>query len=209
MNNFPVRLKQAMRIRGLRQTDLAEKTGIEHGTISNYVNGKYKPKAKNVILIADALKVNTPWLLGVDDVPMDIDPSVDYYVSEDDIYARAYLKLEYSDIVQMNISKEEWVVLYDKFEKISDSFKTDILKYMYLVFAMDGMINGKEKKGEWKDMLFHSILCILASCAIGYILLLVFYWRQMHAIVDFENLVLDAPHILLILAIIGLILSFF
>lgn len=148
MNNFPVRLKQAMRIRGLRQTDLAEKTGIEHGTISNYVNGKYKPKAKNVILIADALKVNTPWLLGVDDVPMDIDPSVDYYVSEDDVYARAYLKLEYSDIVQMNISKEEWAVLYDKFEKISDSFKTDILKYMYLVFAMDGMINGKEKKGE-------------------------------------------------------------
>ena len=55
--------------------------------------------------------------------------------------------------------------------------------------------------------LYHSILCILASCSIGYVLMLVFYWRQMGAMVDFKNLVLDAPHILLILAIVGLILS--
>ena len=56
-------------------------------------------------------------------------------------------------------------------------------------------------------MIYHSILFILASCSIGYGLLLLFYWRQMHALVPFVNLVLDAPHILLILAIVGFILS--
>ena len=140
-----------MRLRGCRQKDLAEATRIDHGTISNYVNGKYKPKARNVILIAKALNVNTPWLLGAEDVPMEIDPNIEYHVSEDDVYARSYLKLEYSDLVEMNISREEWNALYDKFEKISDTFKTDILKYMYLVFAMDSMLNSVGKKEENKE----------------------------------------------------------
>ena len=148
MNNFPSRLKKAMRYRGFRQADLASKTGIERGTISNYVNGKYKPKAKNVILIAEALKVNTPWLLGEDDIPMEIDPSVDYVLSEVDYYKTAYIKLEYSDIVEMNISQEEWCALYKDFDRCSENFKADILKYMYLVFAMDEMINSKSNKGE-------------------------------------------------------------
>ena len=56
-------------------------------------------------------------------------------------------------------------------------------------------------------MLFHSLFFILASTSIGYILYLIFYWRQMHAIVSFEDGMLDAPHILLILAIVGFILS--
>ena len=56
-------------------------------------------------------------------------------------------------------------------------------------------------------MLIHSIFCILASCSIGYGLLLYFYWKQMNALVPFSNLVLDAPHIMIILAIVGLIVS--
>lgn len=58
-------------------------------------------------------------------------------------------------------------------------------------------------------MIIHSLLFVLGSCAIGYILYLIFYWRQMHTIVPFENGVLDAPHIMLILAIVGFILSLF
>ena len=58
-------------------------------------------------------------------------------------------------------------------------------------------------------MLIHSLLYITASMSIGYGLYLFFYWRQMHAIVDFQDGVLDAPHIVLILAIVGLVLSFF
>ena len=55
--------------------------------------------------------------------------------------------------------------------------------------------------------MYHTIFFVTASVSIGYLLYLFFYWRQMHALVDLENGVLDAPHILLILGIVGFILS--
>ena len=56
--------------------------------------------------------------------------------------------------------------------------------------------------------MYHTLFFVLASTSIGYLLYLFFYWRQMYATVELENGVLDAPHILLILAIVGLVLSF-
>ena len=148
MDNFPMRLKEAMKAKKFKAIDLANATDIDRGTISYYLSGKYKPKAKNILLIAEALKVNVPWLLGNEDVPMEIEPSIDYHVSEDDVHARAYLKLEYSDIVEMNISKEEWCALYDEFETLSDNSKMDIMKYIYLNFAMADMIKFKDSQNN-------------------------------------------------------------
>ena len=56
--------------------------------------------------------------------------------------------------------------------------------------------------------MYHTLFCTVASVAIGYLLYMLFYWRQMHAIVDLEYGILDAPHILLILGITGFIISF-
>lgn len=58
-------------------------------------------------------------------------------------------------------------------------------------------------------MIFHSIFFIAAAVSIGYLLYTYFYWRQMHAIVWLEDGMMDAPHLLLICGIIGLILSLF
>ena len=55
--------------------------------------------------------------------------------------------------------------------------------------------------------MYHTVFFVTSSVAIGYLLYTFFYWRQMHALVDLENGVLDAPHILLILGIVGFILS--
>ena len=57
--------------------------------------------------------------------------------------------------------------------------------------------------------MMHALFYISASVSIGYVLYELFYFRQMHAHVPLYNGVLDAPHILLILGIVGLILSFF
>lgn len=57
--------------------------------------------------------------------------------------------------------------------------------------------------------MYRTIYFILGSMSIGYILYVFFYYRQMNAIVRFSNGVLDAPHIMLILAIVGLVLSLF
>lgn len=148
MENFSKRLKIAMKNRGFSQADLVELTNLDRGAISRYVRGEFKPKAKNIILIADALKVNVPWLLGDEDVPMDIDPAIDYHISDEDINARAYIKLEYSDIVEMNISREEWCILFDKFDSLTDKSKIDIMKYIYLIFTMEELIRNKDKKNE-------------------------------------------------------------
>ncbi len=69
MENHNERLKAAMEARGIRQSVLSYKTGISEASISHYLKGDYKPKAKNLKLIADALHVSEAWLDGYD-VPM-------------------------------------------------------------------------------------------------------------------------------------------
>ena len=71
MNKFELkdRLRQAMELRGLRATDLVEKTGIPKGTISYYLSGKTEPKSDRLYILAQTLDVSEAWLLGYD-VPM-------------------------------------------------------------------------------------------------------------------------------------------
>lgn len=64
------RLKEAMALRGYKQAELVEKTGINKGALSCYISGKYNPKQNNIYLLAKALDVNEAWLMGAD-VPMD------------------------------------------------------------------------------------------------------------------------------------------
>ena len=48
----------------LRQSDLAEKTGIDQRTISNYETGKTSPDAENLIILADFFDVTIDYLVG-------------------------------------------------------------------------------------------------------------------------------------------------
>lgn len=69
MESISSRIQQAMDIRGLKQTDLVERTKISKGSLSSYVSGRYAPKQNNIYLLAKALNVNVEWLMGAD-VPM-------------------------------------------------------------------------------------------------------------------------------------------
>ena len=64
------RLKEAMRIRNMKQADLARATGLAKGGISNYVTGRYEPKSDIISKLAKALGVSEMWLWGYD-VPME------------------------------------------------------------------------------------------------------------------------------------------
>lgn len=66
------RIKEALDIRNMKQTDLVEKTGIGKSSISTYISGEYSPKQKNLYKIAKALDVNEAWLMGLD-APMERD----------------------------------------------------------------------------------------------------------------------------------------
>lgn len=72
MSTTSKRIQEAMELRGLKQTDLVEKTGISKGALSSYISGRYVPKQNNTFLIAKALNVNEAWLMGAD-VPMERD----------------------------------------------------------------------------------------------------------------------------------------
>lgn len=69
MESISTRIQQAMDIRGLKQTDLVERTKISKGSLSSYVSGRYAPKQNNIYLLAKALNVNVEWLMGAD-IPM-------------------------------------------------------------------------------------------------------------------------------------------
>ena len=64
------RIKEAMELREIKQAELVEKTGIDKGQMSSYLSGKYKPKQRNINLLAQALSVDEAWLMGYD-VPME------------------------------------------------------------------------------------------------------------------------------------------
>lgn len=70
-DTFQHRFIEAMRIRGLRQCDVAELSGLNKAHISQYKTGKYEPMQDALYKLATALRVNVAWLMG-HDVPMEI-----------------------------------------------------------------------------------------------------------------------------------------
>lgn len=70
-----VRIKKALSIRGMKQSELCEKTKIPKSALSEYISGAYEPKQDRVFLIAQALDVDPVWLMGFD-VPMEKEKKV-------------------------------------------------------------------------------------------------------------------------------------
>lgn len=70
------RLSELMRERNLNQTDILEvynrtarqlgEKELGKGALSQYVNGKVEPKQDKVYILAKALNVSEPWLMGYD-----------------------------------------------------------------------------------------------------------------------------------------------
>ena len=72
IDSFKSRMAKALTLRGMKQVELSRLTGIDSGTINNYLSGKYEPKQDRLEIIAEALDVDPVWLMGYD-VPMERD----------------------------------------------------------------------------------------------------------------------------------------
>ena len=59
------RIKELREDRDLRQIDVAEKTGIDQRSLSNYETGKTNPDAYAIIKLAQFFGVTCDYLLGV------------------------------------------------------------------------------------------------------------------------------------------------
>ena len=60
------RLREALDAAGKKQADLARETGLDKGSISSYLSGKYEPKSKAINAMAKCLDVSEMWLWGYD-----------------------------------------------------------------------------------------------------------------------------------------------
>lgn len=62
------RIKSLREDRDLRQSDVAEATGIDQRTLSNYETGKTNPDSFAIIKLAAFFGVSCDYLLGVNDL---------------------------------------------------------------------------------------------------------------------------------------------
>ena len=62
------RIRDLREDRGLRQIDVAQETGIDQRTLSNYETGKTNPDSYAIIKLAEFYGVTCDFLLGVTDV---------------------------------------------------------------------------------------------------------------------------------------------
>lgn len=72
-STFSDRLQEGLAARGLRQADLAKRSGIDKSSISRYLKKEYKGNQDAVYKLAQALNVSEGWLMGYD-VPMEREP---------------------------------------------------------------------------------------------------------------------------------------
>lgn len=65
-----IRIKKALSIRNMTQTELCARAKISKSSLSEYMSGKYIPRQDKVFVLAQALGVDPVWLWGYD-VPME------------------------------------------------------------------------------------------------------------------------------------------
>lgn len=106
MSTTSKRIQEGMELRGLKQADLVERTGISKGALSSYISGRYVPKQNNTFLIAKALNVNEAWLMGAD-VPMErIDTTAENQTRDQKELNEIY--------IQLSSNNRERVLTYSK-----------------------------------------------------------------------------------------------
>jgi len=64
------RIEEALNIRGIKQIELVEKTGLKKASVNHWVKQRYQPKQDSVFKMARVLDVSEMWLAGYD-VPME------------------------------------------------------------------------------------------------------------------------------------------
>lgn len=97
------RLREALERSGKKQADLVRATGLDRGSVSSYLAGKYEPKQKAVYKIAAFLDVSEMWLLGYD-VPMERTAE---QKKNDDLVRLIALLRKYPDLLDTAIKLSE------------------------------------------------------------------------------------------------------
>ena len=129
MSEMNVRMRQALQRKGMKQAELADKTGIDKGQISSYLSGKYKPKQENLSLLAAALDVSEYWLMGLD-VPMEREGSEEAVREQ---------KKRFEAYVQGIYELREPEMVLKLYEQMTEENRAKVRLYMERLLAVQKM----------------------------------------------------------------------
>lgn len=101
--SFKSRLEKAMEVRDKRAIDIVKATGISESAMSQYRKGMIEPKREKLMAIAEYLRVDPSWLMGLD-VPME------QKTASDLIY---YQNKETAELVQRLFEDSNYRLLFD------------------------------------------------------------------------------------------------
>lgn len=124
---FSNRLREAMELRGMSITELAELSGLSKASVSEYLAGKYEAKQRSIYVMAKALRVDPAGLLGIGDLEVDKETNSIPVVSTIDS--------EYPLI------KKEYLERYELLEDTDTSFAVKVND--------NTMINAKITEGDY------------------------------------------------------------
>lgn len=114
------RIKDALSIRGMRQSDLCRMTKIPKSAISQYISGAFDPKQDRIYLISKALNVSEAWLMGLD-VPMERE------------------KQHSPEDIELTEGEQMWLELY---HKLSDETRDQLIE---AISSFDGLSEDNQK----------------------------------------------------------------
>lgn len=118
------RIRTALEMRGMKQIELAEKSGIRRGTINNWLNNKYQPKQKALAALARILDVSELWLAGYD-IPMERAPEQKQADALIDIFNRLRSDAELKELVCniINLNENNFQMIKSLVSQLADSKK--------------------------------------------------------------------------------------
>lgn len=116
------RIKKALSDNNITAQELANKTGINKASISQYVNGTNRPSNVNAHKMSSVLNVSELYLMGFD-VPVE-EPTKEEALTP--------LMAEYIAMLTRNVQLQKFV---DKFKQLSDTDQAVVLNLMDSLIA--------------------------------------------------------------------------
>ena len=141
---FSERIQTALKMNGITQQELAERTNINKGNMSRYVNGNANPKIDKIELMANVLGIDGAWLMGYD-VPMHSGNYEDFRIGLENscwssVYERLYVNI---DKLQNKINDSNIIFLDKLFASMLEMDSKDLDN---LVFYAEFIIKKKSEK---------------------------------------------------------------
>ena len=124
---FGERLQYALNLRNKRASDLSRATGLSQPLISQYLSDKFEAKNDKVVLIANYLKIDPLWLMGLSD---EMSPSNSQWGN--DKANQEYLSKD-PDLLALYNEVKDRQDIYILFDKIKDLEPRDVESVLMFV----------------------------------------------------------------------------